>query len=192
MDNGKSFKGSNRMIKKHYLETHRLILRAIETTDFESLHRFRSLPQVYRYVVASPDTKKDTAAFIKWAIAQMKKKPVQHYRWAVISKNTGNLIGECNLRIEKTAHKEGAIGYNFHPDFWNQGYATETTKKLIEFGFSQLKLHRIVATCDTKNVGSGKVLLNAGMRWEGTFRKNMLQKGKWRDTHQYAIISTKK
>jgi RimJ/RimL family protein N-acetyltransferase len=179
-------------MNKYKLETHRLVLRAIETADLDSLYRFRSLPQVYRYVVADPDTKKDTASFVKWAIAQMKKKPVLHYRWAVVSKETGNLIGECNFRVGDPNLKDAAIGYSFHPDFWNQGYATETTKKLIEFGFSRLKLHRIVATCDTKNMGSSKALLKAGMRWEGTFRKNILQKGKWRDTHQYAILATDK
>jgi ribosomal-protein-alanine N-acetyltransferase len=179
-------------MKKPYLETKRLILRAIETTDLESLYRFRSLPKVYRYLVASPDTKKDTANFIKWTISERKKKPVQNYYWAVVVKKTGDLIGKCNINIVSPGHQEASLGYDLHPDFWNQGYATEATKEMISFGFRDVKLHRIYATCDPKNVGSGKVLLKAGMKWEGTFRKNMLQKGKWRDTHQYAILSTDK
>jgi ribosomal-protein-alanine N-acetyltransferase len=178
-------------MKKSYLETKRLILRAIESADFESLYRFRSLPVVYRYVVADPDTKKDTATFMKWAIALGKKKHAQHYVWAVVSKETGNQIGKCDIHITDPDLKEGSIGYSFHPNYWNQGFATETTKGLIGYGFSQLKLHRLFATCDTKNAGSSKVLLKAGMKWEGTFRKNILQKGKWRDTHQYAIVSTR-
>jgi RimJ/RimL family protein N-acetyltransferase len=180
------------MIKKSLLETDRLILRIFETTDLESMHRYRSLPQVFRYVVSDPKSRKATANFIKYAIAVRKKKPVLNYIWAVVSKKTGNLIGDCNLPIINLDQKEACLGYTLNPDFWNQGYATEITKKLIEFGFSQLKLHRIFATCDAKNVASSKVLLKAGMQWEGTFRKNILQKGKWRDTHQYAILSTRK
>jgi RimJ/RimL family protein N-acetyltransferase len=180
------------MMNKSNLETKRLILRPFETTDIESLHRYRSLPKVHRYVVLGPHTKKDTANFIKYAIAEGKKRSVQNHIWAVVSKKTGDVIGDCNLPIVNPAQKEACLGYTLRPEFWNQGYATEVTKKLIEFGFRDLKLHRIFATCDTNNVASSKVLLKAGMRWEGTFRKNLLQKGKWRDTHQYAILSNKK
>jgi len=179
------------MTEKSRLETKRLILRTPETADLEPLFRYRSLPEVFRYVVSDPKTKKGTVNFIKWAISERKKKPVLSYVWVVVSKKTGDLIGDCNLPIINPNQKEACVGYNLHPDFWNQGYATEITKKLIEFGFKQLKLHRIFATCDTKNAASSRVLLKAGMRWEGTFRKNLLQKGKWRDTHQYAILSTK-
>ena len=180
------------MKNKSTLETHRLILRAFETTDIGSLCQYRSLPKVFRYVVLGPETKKETTNFIKYAIAEGKKKTVLNYIWAVVSKETGKLIGDCNLPIIHPDQKEACLGYTLHPDFWNQGYATEIAIRLIEFGLRDLKLHRIFATCDVKNIGSAKVLEKAGMRWEGTFRKNILQKGKWRDTHQYAILSTKK
>jgi len=74
------------MIKKSLLETDRLILRIFETTDLESMHRYRSLPQVFRYVVSDPKSRKATANFIKYAIAVRKKKPVLNYIWAVVSK----------------------------------------------------------------------------------------------------------
>lgn len=179
-------------MKRPYLETKRLILRAIEPADLEALYRFRSLPKVYRYMVSKPDTQKDTANFIKWTIAERKKKPILNHYWAVVVQKTGDLIGKCNINIVNPGHREASLGYDLHPDFWDQGYATEAAKRMIAFGFKDLKLHRIYATCDPKNVGSRKVLLKAGMKWEGTFRKNMLQKGKWRDTHQYAILSTDK
>lgn len=171
------------------IETKRLILRPIRTTDFEPLYTYRSLPKVFRYVVLGPDSENETKNFIKWAIAVRKKKPVLTYIWAVTLKKTGQLIGDGNFNIKNQTLREACIGYTLHPDFWGQGYATETAKKLIEFGFKKLKMRRIFATSDTKNIGSHKVLQKADMKWEGTFRKNILQKGKWRDTHQYAILS---
>ncbi|HXL72546.1 MAG TPA: GNAT family N-acetyltransferase, partial [bacterium] len=167
------------------IETKRLILRPIQATDFDSLYAYGSMPKVYRYVVLGPFGEKDTKNFIQYAIAQGKKKPVQRYVWAVTLKKTGQLIGDCNFNIKNQILREACIGYTLHPNFWGQGYATEMTKKLIEFGFKKLKMHRIFATCDRNNTASNKVLLKAGMKWEGTFRKNMLQKGKWRDTNQY-------
>jgi ribosomal-protein-alanine N-acetyltransferase len=170
------------------LETKRLILRPIRTTDFDALQAYRSLTKVYRYLVSGPKSEKDTKNFIKWASALMKK-PVQTYVWAVTLKKNGQLIGDANFNIKHQTFREACIGYNFHPDFWGLGYATEVTKELIQFGFKNLKMHRIFATCDVKNTASNRVLRKAGMKWEGTFRKNMLQKGKWRDTHLYAILS---
>lgn len=172
-----------------FIETKRLILRPIRTTDFDALLAYGSMPKVYRYVVLGPFGEKDTKNFIKYAIAKRMKKPVLTYVWAVTLKKTGQLIGDSNFNIKDQTLGEAFIGYTLHPNFWGQGYATEMTKKLIEFGFKKLKMHRIFATCDRNNKASDKVLRKAGMKWEGTFRKNMFQKGKWRDTNQYAILS---
>ena len=39
------------------------------------------------------------------------------------------------------------IGGVFHPDFCGLGYASESASVVMEYGFKDLKLHRIIATC---------------------------------------------
>jgi ribosomal-protein-alanine N-acetyltransferase len=72
--------------------------------------------------------------------------------------------------------------------FWRQGYATEVAQALLKFGFNQLKLHRIFATCDPENIASAHVMEKIGMQQEGHIREHKLAKGKWRDSLLYAIL----
>ena len=52
----------------------------------------------------------------------------------------------------------------------------------------RFSMHRLWATCDTRNVGSWRVLEKVGMRREGLFRRDVFQKGEWRDSYLYARL----
>jgi len=52
-----------------------------------------------------------------------------------------------------------------------------------------LKLHRISASCDPKNVASFRVMEKCGMRREAYFVEDKFVKGKWRDTLYYSILA---
>ena len=59
---------------------------------------------------------------------------------------------------------------------------------MVDFGFRELRLHRIWADCDPANVPSCRVLEKLGMRREGHFRENAWIKGEWVDSLIYAIL----
>ena len=79
-------------------------------------------------------------------------------------------------------NRSGWIGYCLNRSFWNQGFATEAAGMLVKFGFAELDLHRIIATCDAENTASSRVLEKIGMRWEGLLREEKWAKGRWRDS----------
>ena len=176
------------MKAKFPIKTKRLTIREIGNGDLQELLSYRSLPEVWKYLEHDLDTEKETKNYIKWARAQNRKKPRSQYRLVLVQSETGRLIGDCNIIIPNPKDRAAHLGYTIHPGFWGKGFATEAVKALIHFGFKQLMLRRIYATCDTKNRASTRVLEKAGMKREGTFRKDKLQKRKWRDTHQYAIL----
>ncbi|MNL40929.1 Acetyltransferase (GNAT) family protein [compost metagenome] len=76
------------------------------------------------------------------------------------------------------------------PRFWNKGYATESLKRIIAFGFDDLNLHRIEAGCAVANTGSIHVLEKVGMLREAHTRKLLPLKSGWSDNYGYAILST--
>jgi RimJ/RimL family protein N-acetyltransferase len=78
--------------------------------------------------------------------------------------------------------------YKFFPEFWGKGFATETAKALINFGFTKYNLHRIEAGVATKNKASIRVLEKAGMTREGIRRKILPIRGEWKDNFHYAIV----
>ncbi|GAA3412269.1 GNAT family protein [Paenibacillus hodogayensis] len=75
-----------------------------------------------------------------------------------------------------------------HPDYWGKGIATEVANLLVNFGFKELHLHRIYATCDPRNIGSAKVLNKVGMTQEGRLRDALLIKDGWRDSLVFGIL----
>ena len=74
-----------------------------------------------------------------------------------------------------TAEAEGIeiqsvdIGFRFFKEFWNQGFATETANRCLEFGFYDLGLKEIVGRAMVRNVASIKVLEKLGMTFKNTF-----------------------
>ena len=115
------------------------------------------------------------------------EKPHFRFELAVCLKGSGLLIGGCGIRREAPESRVGKIGWAINPSFQRQGYATEAAKALIQFGFNQLQLTVIAATCDAGNIASTKVMEKLDMMPVGLIRKERQQKGFWRDTLRYEV-----
>jgi RimJ/RimL family protein N-acetyltransferase len=84
---------------------------------------------------------------------------------AVVEKESGRVVGSASLRL--TGDPE--IGYWIAPDTRGQGYATEVTRVLADFGFA-LGLRRVRVACDVRNLASVRAALAAGFAFEGVSR----------------------
>ncbi len=125
------------------LETECLILRPFEENDFKAVHAYASVTENVQY----------------------KEIPCNNYQYAAVLKSSKKLIGACNLAILSDGEVE--IGWILHRDYWKQGFGTEMGNRILEFGFNELGLHRIIAHCDTENYGSYRVMEHIGMRRKG-------------------------
>lgn len=148
------------------LETDRLILRKYEPEDLASVSSFESVPENLVYMTWGPNTKEQSLAFIKMAILKAAEEPCVNYYFVAVLKDTGKIIGSCSLII---LGNEGEIGWLLHLDYWNKGLGTEMGRALLELGFDELNLHRILSHCDTENIGSYRIMEKLGMRREGVF-----------------------
>lgn len=74
--------------------------------------------------------------------------------WAMEYDN--ELIGICAYL--KNDQKEDEIGYRLREQFWKKGFGTEIAKGLIDFGFRELGLEKIVADVAIQNTNSVKIL----------------------------------
>jgi ribosomal-protein-alanine N-acetyltransferase len=173
------------------VRTDRLVLRELEEADWEPVHSYASDPEVVRYMDWGPNTEDETKKFVQRAIEAQREQPRKNYQLAIVLKDDGRLIGGCGIHVSDPNNREGWIGYCLSRHFWRHGYATETAKALLRFGFDQLSLHRIFALCEPENLASAHVLKKAGMQQEGHFRECKFRKGKWHDELLYAIINHK-
>jgi RimJ/RimL family protein N-acetyltransferase len=170
------------------IETERLILREFGRDDQESAHEYAVDPEVYRYMPWGPNTEDETSAFVERAVASRHQDPRLRFELAVTLRETGRLIGGGGIRAADECFRTADMGYCLRRDAWGRGLATEAAAGLIEFGFSQLGVHRIWATCDTGNVRSARVLEKAGMKLEGTMRDDTWLRGHWRSSRLYSIL----
>ncbi len=177
------------LMKNIKLTTERLFLREVRKSDWKAVHEYAIDPIVCKFMPWGPNTEEDTKNYIKRAMNFRKEVPRTTFELAIILKSNQKRIGGCCIVISDVGNKQGWIGYCLNKNFWQQGYVTEAAVKLLEFGFEKLKLHRIFATCDTKNIGSARVLEKIGMRREGQMREHKLIRKKWRDSFLYAVIN---
>ena len=171
------------------LETERMILRKFTQDDFSAVHSYASSPENIIYMLWGPNTQEETKAFISMAISKAEENLCTNYQYAAILKDSGKLIGACNLLL---SGDEAETGWILHRDFWKQGYGTEMGKAMLRLGFDELHLHRIIAHCDAENYGSYRVMEKIGMRREGLFFEgrpaNKLSGKKYGDELTYAIL----
>lgn len=171
------------------LTTDRLILRDWRISEYKLAQEYASDPEVSKYMVWGPNTERETLEFVRQSVESARERPRRVYELAMIHRESGKLIGGCGLRLVGPEDRTAMIGYVLHRDFWRQGYTSEAVFRLFSYGFGELNLHRIYATCDSENIGSESVMLKCGMRKEAHFKEDMLIRGQWRDSYLYAILS---
>ena len=160
--------------EKPILETHRLLMRALNENDVPDLREWLGKDEIYTYWgrKASKGEKNPELLFIDprpW----VKRKPNSDFVWGIVLKDTNAVIGEIQV-FGIQNDRMGEVGYRLNPAHWNCGYATEALKKVVEFIFEKTELDRLNARADVRNVASNKILEKCGFIKEGTIRRGKL------------------
>jgi ribosomal-protein-alanine N-acetyltransferase len=144
------------------IETERLLLRKMNKNDIDSIFAMRSDTDVMRYI-REPQNRQESANWIELVSSKWKTHKIGFC--AVILKETNELIGWCGLWVlAETGEIE--VGYAIMKKFWQQGFAYETAKAFLDYGFNQLNLPKIVAVGKPENTGSRKVMEKLGMKFD--------------------------
>lgn len=171
------------------IETERLRLRELRADDENDIHEYASDPEVVRLMIWGPNTRDLTREFLDRSLQAQTQWPRPEVGLAIELKSERHLIGSIGLRLKDEANRTADIGYVLNRKYWGRGYMTESARAILEVAFKHLKLHRVWATCDTRNRASYRVMERLGLRREGLFVKNAMEKGEWRDTYLYAILA---
>jgi len=108
---------------------------------------------------------------------------------AVIERESALLVGHMVFH-PWFGHATHEIGWVISSDHQGRGYATEAARALMDFAFSTLRCHRMVATCQPENVASWRVMEKLRMRREAHFRQGLYQAtGEWWDEYFYALLA---
>ncbi|MFS4429881.1 GNAT family N-acetyltransferase [Chryseobacterium sp. S90] len=142
--------------------TERLILRKPAKEDFERFFEINHDPETNIHNPSGPMSfEKAENTFTK----MLDHWDSHHFgSWAIAEKESPeNIIGFGGLSYKLYGDKEKLnLGYRFASQAWGKGYATEFTKKAIDFGFKENN-EEIFAIVRPTNIASVKVLEKAGM-----------------------------
>ena len=93
------------------------------------------------------------------------------------------LFNECEPSVFE-------IGWIFNRNYWRKGYAYESCRAVMEYGFSERNAHKIFAEAidGVKSVG---LMQKLGMRLEGVQREQTDDNfGNWADLYLYGILQS--
>lgn len=142
------------------LKTNRLLLRPLDITDLDAVHAYASDKENTMFMLWLPnDTKEETAQFLSKVTNEWKKDNPGYYEFAVTL--DGKLIGavSINLNAEKTM---GELGWILHKRYWKKGYATEAAFAIKDFAVNTLRVSKLVAHCDYRNMASYRLMEKIG------------------------------
>ena len=100
------------------------------------------------------------------------------------------MIGTCGFASLDSENDRGELGYVLNPDYHGKGYGTEAARRVLQFGFDVLHLHRIEAKFMQENRASLHVMEKLGMTLEGYRRDGMLIKERYRTIGVCAILAS--
>lgn len=157
---------------KTFLETDRLILRELLPTDDAGMFELDSDKDVHKYLGNLPFTKiENSREIIDFIRKQYEDSGIG--RWAMINKKTNEFMGWTGLKLMKELTNYHInyydLGYRLIKRYWGQGFATESAKAVIDYGFNELKLNDIFAMADVNNKASKNVLEKSGLKYVEDF-----------------------
>lgn len=148
------------------LETKRLLFRHQVIEDLDDLWALYCNPEITKYIPDAPRSRDEAKEELEWHMHGHPNYP-ELGLWATIHKASGKFIGRCGLlpwTID--GQREVEVACTIARPYWGQGLATEAARGILEYGFDQLRLSRLICLIDPENTASQGVAEKIGMTLE--------------------------
>lgn len=173
------------------LETERLLLRQMNAGDAPQLFYLRSSEEVMKYIDRPRTASLQDALDLINRVDNMCLKS-DGINWGITLKGADELIGTILLFNLEKEHYRAEIGYLLHPAHQRNGLMKEAIAKVLDYGFSVMQLHSVMANTNTGNTASQKLLENMGFVREAYFRENYYFNGKFLDSAVYGLLTSQR
>mgnify|MGYP005849092943 CR=1 FL=1 len=164
-----------------------LVLRKVDTRDFKEIYRILSDPKVTKYLsIELPENEEDIKKNIKFSIMDWNAAVGLSYSVFL----NGTFIGLVNLYNIRWYYSRAEVGLFLDSRYWEKGYGSKILRKIIEYCFYTLGLHRLEAHIFPQNEASIRLFEKFGFKREGICRdyaQNL--DDQWQDCIQYSLLS---
>ena len=172
-----------------FLKNKRIVLREMLESDWMAIYALYNKPQTVRYNPGGyPENQQSVMELVKTWAAQRLDDERKSYTFFISDSHDESFIGVISLELGKKKYRNAEVWYELEPEKWGNGYATESLKAIIKFGFDSLNLHRIECGCSIQNIASIKVMEEAQMTKEAMHRSLLPLQDGWHDGCTYSIL----
>lgn len=145
------------------LETSRLFLREMREEDFNALYAILAdsdVTQHYPYTF-------DDSRVRNWITRNITRYRTDGFGlWAVIRKDTGEMIGDCGLTLQNIRGRTlPEIGYHIRKDHWKMGYGSEAAAACINWTFAHTEFPAVYSYMKYTNTASRRTAMKCGMEF---------------------------
>lgn len=170
------------------IETERLVLRAFERDDADSMMRNWVSDEYVQGMYGEPayKTREEVDRLLDKYILGCQSG--YSFRWAVIEKESGECIGLAAYFLVDAHNMFGEIEYCIGTAFQGKGYATEATRALIDFGFDRIGFNKVQICVRPSNLPSKRVIEKCGFRQDGNLREYFRRDGHFEDRYYFSIL----
>lgn len=169
------------------IETERLILRSLETSDLAFIYRHFSDPDVCRFLYdAEPFESEQEALDLISGYNNPNQKSL--CRWAIVWKETGEVAGTCGFHLWDHENKTVELGYDLSRLFWGKGIAVEAVNAVLDHAFANWDVNRIQAFIAVENAQSVRAIEKLGFTREGVVRDKHFFRGQFYDHFLYSML----
>ena len=159
------------------LQTKRLIIEHFKDSDISDWAKIESDANVRRFVDGKALSFDEARKYVEMNIRQYQK--IGYGRYAVRLKETGNLIGMCGFLKENYGID---FGCRYSKISWGRGFGFEAAKLVLNYGFSELGLDKLVGLTAEENFGSIRILEKLGFKLKEKFLFNNTKAFKYQYT----------
>jgi len=165
-----------------FLQAEGVTLRVPGEEDLDFLTELVNDPEVWPSLAATqPKTRNEEREFVE----SLADSDEVH----LLICHDGDPAGVIGLNNVNQAWGLAELGYMIAPDAWGNGYATDAARRLVQYGFEDLRLHKVKASAYENNPASQRVVEKVGFEEEGLFRDHAYVRGEYVDVHRYGLLA---
>lgn len=170
------------------LHTGRLLIRQFQESDAVALAERRSHPDVARYQNWEyPFPVEKARGMVSELLAMDGPENDEWWMALVCDADTGVTLGDLAVHLS-WGGRSAEVGYNFSPEHWGRGYASESLGRLIEFLFDDVGVTRVFGGLHPDNKASAMVLERNGFLFEGHTRSSYWDGDECSDDWIYGLL----
>ena len=173
------------------LRTERLVLRPLTLDDVDLLWPDISDPEISSQMAWEAHTERSqTIEFLKHEVAR--RKAGKGITWAVFKDGSFcgifSLIGLV-LKHRALTYNKAELAYWLSRKYQRQGIMTEAGRRVLQFAFGELKLHKVFVSHFSNNAASENLIKRLGFRYVGEQIEEFQKDGTWHNHKTYELLN---